>query len=102
MIVAHDRRYTLDDVLAVVRGEKVELAAETAAMLETRRAEVVRYVREHRAPSYGFNRGFGHNVDQRVDGEERIKLLQDLQPRDLLKECHGFGDIANDQAGAAK
>ncbi len=97
MIVAHDRRYTLDDVLAVVRGEKVELAAETAAMLETRRAEVVRYVREHRAPSYGFNRGFGHNVDQRVDGEERIKLLQEnlirshaagmgpLVPRDIVR-----------------
>jgi hypothetical protein len=29
-------------------------------------------------------------------------LLQDLQPRDLLKERNGFGDIANDQAGAAE
>jgi hypothetical protein len=29
-------------------------------------------------------------------------LLQDLQSRDLLKESHGFGDIANDQAGAAE
>jgi histidine ammonia-lyase len=73
--IAHDVALTTEDVVAVARGAAVEFDAATAALLDARRAEIVDHVRRTGEPAYGFNRGFGQNVDVRVP-EDRLEALQ--------------------------
>ena len=90
--ITHDRqvRYTLDDVLAVAAGAPVELDAETVAFLDERRAEIVAFVTREQRPAYGFNRGFGHNVDVPVPRHK----LGELQTNLIRSHAAGVGPAA--------
>lgn len=45
-------------------------------MLDDRRSQIVAKIRQTNEPAYGFNRGFGHNVDIPVP-EDRLAALQE-------------------------
>ena len=86
--ISHDRLYTLADVVAVaLHGERVALAEETALLLQERRNEVTAFVQAEAKPAYGFNRGFGHNVDEAVPPDR----LADLQRNLILSHAAGLG-----------
>ena len=77
IVIAHDKPITLDDVIAVAcSGARVALDQRTAALLDTRRAEVVAFIQSTGEQAYGFNRGFGHNVRLAVgpEGTEKLQL----------------------------
>jgi histidine ammonia-lyase len=73
--LSHDRMLTIESTMAVVRGEKVSLEPGTCALLAERRVQTLSALAECPRPAYGFNRGFGHNVDYAVPAEE-LALLQ--------------------------
>ncbi len=73
--LAHTHRLSLEAVAAVAAGAPVALAAPTRALLAERRAQIEAYVATTAQPAYGFNRGFGSNVRDKVD-PERLKRLQ--------------------------
>ncbi len=89
MLIHHDQKYSLEDVLAVVLGEEVELAPETKQMLAERRAQIEAFVTGDK-PYYGFNRGFGHNVDQAVE----VELIEELQENLIRSHACGVGEYA--------
>lgn len=69
-------KISLGDFLAAAQGgSKISLEAGSLKILAARRAEIERKISRTKEPTYGFNRGFGHNVDQSVP-EERLKELQ--------------------------
>ncbi|MFN2250657.1 MAG: histidine ammonia-lyase [Anaerolineae bacterium] len=80
----------MGDVVRVAAGERVELDAGTARTLDERRAAIEDRVRRTRAPAYGFNRGFGHNVDVAVGPEE----LEQLQLNLIRSHSSGLGPSA--------
>lgn len=82
------RQLTLSDIMAVARGAAVELAPATRDMLAERRAQIEEFVTSQDIPAYGFNRGFGHNVDVSV----REELLSDLQKNLILSHAVGAGE----------
>ena len=89
----HDRTLTLPEISAVGRGTaRISLAPETVALLAQRRAEVVQAVLAQEEPAYGFNRGFGHNVNLRVAG--RPELLEELQLNLIRSHSLGVGEPA--------
>ncbi len=74
--LTHNMEVSIQDVLRVGEGGvAVELADETAALLDERRAQIVAFVNDTHEPAYGFNRGFGHNVKLEV-GPEGTEALQ--------------------------
>jgi histidine ammonia-lyase len=88
--IAHDVNLALADVLAVASGAPATLAPGTAALLDERRRQVVTRIAATAEPAYGFNRGFGHNVDVRVP-EDRLAALQ----LDLIRShACGVGEAA--------
>lgn len=93
VVIDHTKPLTLEDVAAVAeRGERVELAEHTSEMLDERRRQVEDFVQSQDVPAYGFNRGFGHNVDQTVEREG----LKDLQRNLILSHAVGQGDNTPD------
>ncbi|WP_147822007.1 HAL/PAL/TAL family ammonia-lyase [Salidesulfovibrio onnuriiensis] len=82
------QQLTLDRIMAVAHGETVELAPATRQMLAERRAQIEEYVTSQDIPAYGFNRGFGHNVDISV----REELLSELQKNLILSHAVGAGE----------
>lgn len=82
---------SFDDVLSVARGgRRVELAAETRALLAARRRQVVDYVAASGTPHYGFNRGFGHNQKVAVSPEATAALQVNL----IRSHAAGVGEPA--------
>lgn len=73
--LAHDKLLSIDATMAVVRGEKVSLARTTSKLLSERRKQTITALASSPSPAYGFNRGFGHNVDYSVP-ESDVELLQ--------------------------
>ena len=73
--IGHERRLTLEDVAAVCAGAPVSLAPDSRLLLAERRRQIEAYVTETAEPAYGFNRGFGSNVRDKVD-PARLKGLQ--------------------------
>lgn len=91
MEIRHDGQYTLEDVLAVANGEPVTLNEATAKILAERREQVEDFITLTGEPAYGFNRGFGHNVDTPVLDD---RLLADLQENLIRSHAAGVGDYA--------
>lgn len=76
--LAYAKALTIYDMLAVVRGASVQLEPATHELLTQRRAQVVSFITSSNRPSYGFNRGFGHNVDRAVPPDELALLQRNL------------------------
>lgn len=73
----HEKAITPEEITAV--GEQtatVELSPETKNMLDQRRKELEDFIADQGYPAYGFNRGFGHNIDLQVQ-QEHLSLLQE-------------------------
>lgn len=91
VVIDHRTELTLEEVAAVAhQGARVEIAPETVSMLKDRREQVERFVSSQDVPAYGFNRGFGHNVDLAVDARN----LHDLQRNLILSHAVGQGESA--------
>ncbi len=84
----HDKPLSLHEMIRVAFGEAISLDEGTAALLDERRAQIVSYIQNTSQPSYGFNRGFGHNVDDPVAPERLMELQQNL----IRSHACGFGD----------
>lgn len=89
--LAHSKLLTLSDTVAVVEGEAVSLSPETKQLLHERRSQIVRSLQESSRPAYGFNRGFGHNVDIAVSSKE----LAELQRNFMRSHACGVGAPAS-------
>lgn len=79
----------ISDVMAVANGGAAALCQKTRAMLAARRQEIVEFVKKANRPAYGFNRGFGHNVDVPVASEN----LAELQLSLIRSHSSGLGPI---------
>lgn len=88
--LAHSKLLTLSDTIAVVEGEAVSLSPETRRLLCERRSQIVASLSESHRPAYGFNRGFGHNVDMAVSPSE----LAELQRNFMRSHASGVGTPA--------
>jgi histidine ammonia-lyase len=67
---------TIEDIIAIARRcEPVAIEPASLAEISRRRAEVMASLQERSAAAYGYNRGFGHNVDVAVHPDQ-INLLQ--------------------------
>lgn len=92
--IDHQQELTLADILAVGRnGAQVALAPATRLMLAERRQQIERTIAEQTFPAYGFNRGFGHNVDLAVKEE----LLTDLQENLIISHSVGVGEAMDEE-----
>ncbi len=76
--IDHRRDLTLDDIVAVAEGRAVTLGEETRELLDNCRADVEAYIAATAEPAYGFNRGFGSNVADRVAAEDLGPLQENL------------------------
>jgi histidine ammonia-lyase len=76
--LSHANFLSIDDVVAVAGGAAVSLAPETRALLHERRTQVVAAIQKSGLPAYGFNRGFGHNVDRGAPPDELVQLQQNF------------------------
>jgi len=82
------RTLTAQSVYAVAMGRaQVVLDRATSKILKARRAQIVAYVEKQGEPAYGFNRGFGHNVDIKVPNT----LLAELQRNLIRSHSSGVG-----------
>lgn len=92
VILDSTKQLTFDSILAVARGEETRLAPATRSMLAERREQIVAHVGSQEVPAYGFNRGFGHNVDLSVDDDQ----LSNLQHNLILSHAVGVGEPADE------
>jgi histidine ammonia-lyase len=70
---------SISDIVAVARsGRVVQLDPATKAELIKRREQICEAVSARPQPAYGFNRGFGHNVDLAVAREDLAQLQKNL------------------------
>ena len=77
--LAHDTTLSLAGVVAVAtQSEKIAICADSRAMLAARRNEITAFVAREAVPAYGFNRGFGHNIDIAVPDAGIIELQRNL------------------------
>ena len=88
--LSHTTLLSIDDTMAVVRGDRVRLAPKTRALLKARRKQIVDSLKKKKRPAYGFNRGFGHNVDRAVPASE----LAELQRNFMRSHSCGVGPAA--------
>jgi len=89
----HQQDITLEHITAVADGKvKLKLSEQTHNLLDERRKQVEDYLSGQKYPAYGFNRGFGHNVDLAVKEEH----LSELQENLIISHCVGVGDPAPD------
>ena len=92
--IDHQQELTLADILAVGRkAAQVALAPATRLMLAERRQQIEAAITEQAFPAYGFNRGFGHNVDLAVKEE----LLTDLQENLIISHSVGVGEAMDEE-----
>ncbi|WKZ57328.1 MAG: aromatic amino acid ammonia-lyase [Bdellovibrionota bacterium] len=78
MELHHRHPVAWEHILAVISGEQVTLASDSAEMLLQRRKQIVDAVSGSPRPAYGFNRGFGHRVDTAVPLKELATLQRNL------------------------
>lgn len=88
-----ERHVSIDDVRRVAYGAHVQVDASVYEMLDQRRRQIVNFIQEKKKPIYGFNRGFGHNVDMPIP-ENR---LADLQHNLILSHACGTGNTASNE-----
>ena len=85
----HDRDINLEQIAAVGdRKAKITLDPDTRSLLWERRNQLEQYISDQDYPAYGFNRGFGHNVDLAVGHD----LLPELQKNLIISHAVGLGD----------
>lgn len=89
LIINHRKSLGFDEILSIAEPGviRVALAPETRAILNRRRADLERFIARQRRPAYGFNRGFGHNVDLAVPAERLSQLQENL----ILSHAVGVG-----------
>jgi histidine ammonia-lyase len=91
MQLDHTTPLTLEEVERVALGaETVSLSVGTRDLLAARRADIVASVTAAPRPSYGFNRGFGHNVHLDVGQRD----LEALQANLIRSHSSGVGEPA--------
>ncbi|HPG41760.1 MAG TPA: aromatic amino acid ammonia-lyase [bacterium] len=91
--IDHTRKLTLEQIAAAGAGNaRFALAEATRTMLAERRRQVVEYLAGQKYPAYGFNRGFGHNVDLAVDEAHLAALQENL----ITSHAVGVGEPAPD------
>ena len=89
----HDQDINLEQISAVGdRQAKIKLDPKTRKLLRERRNQLEQYISDQEYPAYGFNRGFGHNVDLAVGHD----LLPDLQKNLIVSHAVGLGDAIPD------
>lgn len=85
------KNLTAHDIERVSSGtSSVTLSAATRKLLTQRRADIEHFITTSKRPAYGFNRGFGHNVDLSVSEEQLAHLQHNL----ILSHAVGVGDPA--------
>ena len=73
------RPLSVDEILSIAdSGVRVNLSPSTRTELSLRRVDVERFITEQKRPAYGFNRGFGHNVDLEVPADRLSQLQENL------------------------
>ena len=78
-----------DEILSITAsGVQVTLSPETREALSLRRSDVEGFITEQKRPAYGFNRGFGHNVDLAVPTDRLSQLQENL----ILSHAVGVGE----------
>ncbi len=94
LIIHHNKDISLSEITACAQNQlKFKLADDTRALLDSRRKDIVEFVTSQKYPAYGFNRGFGHNVDLAVDDAHLSALQENL----IISHCVGVGDPAPDE-----
>jgi len=91
MQITVDHRQELDLTTIIAAGDnrcRAGLHPATRALLADRRRQIEAVIIDQELPAYGFNRGFGHNVDLAVKEE----LLADLQENLIVSHAVGVGD----------
>lgn len=89
VILDHTKSLDMAQIMAVGTGEAtVSLNSNTRDMLAERRKQIETSIIEQEFPAYGFNRGFGHNVDLSVKMEDLSKLQENL----IISHAVGMGD----------
>lgn len=89
VILDHTQNLSFNDIIAVsLSNATVSLDASTRTMLAERRQQIETSIIEQEFPAYGFNRGFGHNVDLSVKMEDLSKLQENL----ILSHAVGVGE----------
>lgn len=78
VVLAHERRISLQDVVSVAYGNPATADEASLRLLDERREQAVRWVESRKQPAYGFNRGFGHNVDVEVASRHLTQLQHNL------------------------
>lgn len=90
--IGTNSKLTIDAILSVAHGRaKVYLPNSCIELLQRRRRSVVDWINSKATPAYGFNRGFGHNVDNAVEPE----YLKDLQKNLIRSHSAGVGEPAS-------
>lgn len=89
IVLQHNNDIELKHLSAFSLGRvNVKLAKDTEKLLQERRNQLVAFVSKQKYPAYGFNRGFGHNIDLPV-GQE---LLSELQKNLIVSHAVGMGE----------
>ena len=92
--IDHEQVITPEHIAAAADGKvKLELSGQTYNLLAERRKQVEDYLTGQKYPAYGFNRGFGHNVDLAVKEEDLSQLQENL----IMSHCVGVGEPAPDE-----
>jgi histidine ammonia-lyase len=93
-VIVNSDALTVEDVVAVARGEAAaELSADVAAVMEPSRAVVAEAIQGD-APVYGVNTGFGALADTRVGARD----LTRLQGAIVRSHAAGTGEPLDDPA----
>ncbi|NDC37555.1 MAG: aromatic amino acid lyase [Proteobacteria bacterium] len=79
VVVGIGHALTVYEIARVSEGSaKVRLDPRTRKILAARRAQITHYVESQKVPAYGFNRGFGHNIDIKVESARVAELQRNL------------------------
>lgn len=85
-----NKQLTISETVSVAFGEKVSVTKQTLQVLNRRRKEIVDSIKNRSEPAYGFNRGFGHNVDRAVSKSHLLELQKNL----IRSHASGVGEPA--------
>lgn len=91
VVIDMNGQLALDDVVSVARGGRVSVDPATLHTMAERRRQIETRIKREGLPAYGFNRGFGHNVDLAVSCDR----LTDLQRNLILSHSVGAGPRAD-------
>jgi histidine ammonia-lyase len=67
-----------EEIVRVANGGDVHIEDEVYTILDNRRKQIINKIKASNEPAYGFNRGFGHNVDIPVSKDQLANLQENL------------------------